>query len=201
MSINHKFCVLDPVVYRPTKEEAELRLQDHRLFIHDRGMNIVFRDKVFEADEEIKRLRKLVNYRCEWIVAQSDETLKWLGKMLLSIQKERVEKAKKERDKWQFYHDWSLGKVDIKEINLIEIKKIPIGNFINGPNALGARGSYRETFICPFHGEKTPSFTWYKDSNSFYCYGCAEAGDVIAFYMKMYKVDFKEAIKQLSNLL
>ncbi len=38
--------------------------------------------------------------------------------------------------------------------------------------------------LCPFHNEKTPSFVVYPDTQSFYCFGCGAAGDVINFVRK-----------------
>ncbi len=49
--------------------------------------------------------------------------------------------------------------------------------------------------LCPFHGEKTPSFMVYPDTNSFYCFGCGAAGDVINFMMRIENLDRMEAIK------
>ena len=37
--------------------------------------------------------------------------------------------------------------------------------------------------LCPFHGEKTPSFNIYTETDSFYCFGCGASGDVISFIM------------------
>jgi hypothetical protein len=51
--------------------------------------------------------------------------------------------------------------------------------------------------LCPFHEEKTPSFTIYTNTNSYFCYGCNAGGDVIAFLMKLHGIEFKEAIKYL----
>ena len=39
--------------------------------------------------------------------------------------------------------------------------------------------------LCPFHGEKTPSFTVYPETASFYCFGCGAGGDVITFIKKI----------------
>ena len=50
---------------------------------------------------------------------------------------------------------------------------------------------------CPFHNEKTASFTVYPKSNTYYCFGCAESGDIIKFVQRYFNVDFKEAIKRL----
>lgn len=52
---------------------------------------------------------------------------------------------------------------------------------------------------CPFHNEKTPSFTIYPQSNSFYCYGCGEGGDVITFIRKLDGLTYPEAVQQLAE--
>jgi len=53
--------------------------------------------------------------------------------------------------------------------------------------------------LCPFHQEKTPSFTVNRDKQIFYCFGCGEGGNVIAFLMKIADKSFPEAIKDLAN--
>ncbi|KAF0134808.1 MAG: DNA primase [Candidatus Saganbacteria bacterium] len=49
--------------------------------------------------------------------------------------------------------------------------------------------------LCPFHSEKTPSFTVSQDKQIFHCFGCGEGGNVFAFLMKMEKLDFVEAVE------
>lgn len=53
--------------------------------------------------------------------------------------------------------------------------------------------------LCPFHGEKTPSFNIYTESGSFYCFGCGAGGDVITFIMKIENLDYVEAVKLLAQ--
>ena len=53
--------------------------------------------------------------------------------------------------------------------------------------------------LCPFHGEKTPSFKVSEQKQFFKCFGCGESGDVIAFVMKYYHLDFMEAVKKLAD--
>ncbi len=53
--------------------------------------------------------------------------------------------------------------------------------------------------LCPFHSEKTPSFTVYPESNSFYCYGCQSGGSAINFIQKIENVSYVEAIKFLAE--
>lgn len=54
------------------------------------------------------------------------------------------------------------------------------------------------TGLCPFHNEKTPSFTVYPDTQSFYCFGCGTGGDAITFIKLRENLDYIEAVKLLA---
>lgn len=54
------------------------------------------------------------------------------------------------------------------------------------------------TGLCPFHQEKTPSFSVNRDKQIFYCFGCGEGGNAITFLMKIADKSFPEAIKDLA---
>lgn len=53
--------------------------------------------------------------------------------------------------------------------------------------------------LCPFHNEKTPSFTVYPEDNSFYCFGCGAGGDIITFVEKIENLDYMEAVRFLAQ--
>ena len=53
--------------------------------------------------------------------------------------------------------------------------------------------------LCPFHGEKTPSFNVNQAKQFFYCFGCNAGGDVFSFIMKMENLDFIGAARYLAN--
>ena len=53
--------------------------------------------------------------------------------------------------------------------------------------------------LCPFHSEKTPSFTVYPESACFYCFGCGAGGDVFSFTSLMENLDYIESIKLLAE--
>ncbi len=53
--------------------------------------------------------------------------------------------------------------------------------------------------LCPFHGEKTPSFQVMGDKGFFHCFGCGVGGDVIKFVELFDKVTFPEAVRQLAG--
>ena len=54
--------------------------------------------------------------------------------------------------------------------------------------------------LCPFHKEKTPSFTVNDEKGFFHCFGCGAHGDVIGFDMRMDGSSFPEAVERLANL-
>ncbi len=53
--------------------------------------------------------------------------------------------------------------------------------------------------LCPFHNEKTPSFTVYPETQSFYCFGCSAAGDSLSFIKKIENLDYIDAVKLLAQ--
>ena len=53
--------------------------------------------------------------------------------------------------------------------------------------------------LCPFHGEKTPSFHVNRDKGFFHCFGCGVGGDVFKFLELHEKVGFPDAVKQLAQ--
>lgn len=53
--------------------------------------------------------------------------------------------------------------------------------------------------LCPFHNEKTPSFSVNSEKQFYYCFGCGVAGNVFGFMMQMENCDFVEAVKRLAD--
>ena len=53
--------------------------------------------------------------------------------------------------------------------------------------------------LCPFHREKTPSFTVNPEKQIFYCFGCGEGGNAISFLMKINDMSFPESIRHLAG--
>ena len=76
--------------------------------------------------------------------------------------------------------------------NTVNITEV-IGQYISlrrsGKNLVG---------LCPFHQEKTPSFSVSPDNGLFYCFGCHAGGDVIAFLMRIENLPFDEAVETLA---
>lgn len=63
---------------------------------------------------------------------------------------------------------------------------------------LQVRGSMAKG-LCPFHNEKTPSFTVYINTQSFYCFGCGVGGDAIGFIRNIENLDYTEAVTLLAE--
>src|SRR5204862_7336840 len=53
--------------------------------------------------------------------------------------------------------------------------------------------------LCPFHTEKTPSFTVSRDKQAFYCFGCKAGGDVFKFVMLAERVTFRESVRIVAD--
>src|SRR5678815_5964342 len=54
--------------------------------------------------------------------------------------------------------------------------------------------------LCPFHTEKTPSFTVHRDKQFFHCFGCHAGGDVFSFVMLAEKVPFPQAVELVAEI-
>ncbi|MER2025576.1 MAG: CHC2 zinc finger domain-containing protein, partial [Eubacteriales bacterium] len=61
------------------------------------------------------------------------------------------------------------------------------------------RAGSNYTGLCPFHNEKTPSFSVSRPKQMFYCFGCHEGGNVLTFMMKYNNMSFVEAMQALAD--
>ena len=61
------------------------------------------------------------------------------------------------------------------------------------------RSSRNMVGLCPFHSEKSPSFTVFSDTQSYYCFGCGAGGDVITFIKNVENLEYIEAVKFLAQ--
>ena len=76
---------------------------------------------------------------------------------------------------------------------------IDIVNVVGEYVRLRKSSSQRYTGLCPFHSEKTPSFSVHAGRQFYYCFGCHAKGDAINFVMEMEHVSFYEALKSLAE--
>ncbi len=77
-------------------------------------------------------------------------------------------------------------------------ERSPIGDIIGQYVKLKKRGK-NLVGLCPFHNEKTPSFTVNIERKSYYCFGCHAKGNVFTFLMEFKKVDFPDAVKEAAE--
>ena len=73
-----------------------------------------------------------------------------------------------------------------------------IVQLVSGYVALNKKGR-KYWGLCPFHGEKTPSFSVDGEHQLYYCFGCKAGGNVFHFYMEMEHCSFSEAVEQLAE--
>ena len=59
--------------------------------------------------------------------------------------------------------------------------------------------AYRYTGLCPFHSEKTPSFTVHVSKQFYHCFGCGKSGDIFKFVMEMDRLTFPEAVRAVAE--
>jgi|YNPMSStandDraft_2_1061718.scaffolds.fasta_scaffold00134_31 DNA primase len=86
----------------------------------------------------------------------------------------------------------------LSEIITLIKDKIDIVDFISEYVSLKKRGK-NYVGLCPFHSERTPSFTVSREKQLFHCFGCHAGGDLIKFIMMYENITYKEAIKKLST--
>ena len=87
-----------------------------------------------------------------------------------------------------------ISRETIEEILLRTDIQTLIGGYISLK-----RASANLKGLCPFHSEKTPSFTVYPANNSYYCFGCGAGGDQISFIMRMEHLDYPDAVEFLAK--
>ena len=61
------------------------------------------------------------------------------------------------------------------------------------------RTGSNKTGLCPFHSEKTPSFTVFTNTETFHCFGCGAGGDVITFIMRAENLEYTAALEFLAK--
>ncbi len=87
----------------------------------------------------------------------------------------------------------------ISQTFIEELKqRCPIEDVISSYVTLKRAGS-NHNGLCPFHSEKTPSFTVFSNTSSFYCFGCGAGGDVISFIMRAENLDYRDALEFLAK--
>lgn len=88
--------------------------------------------------------------------------------------------------------------MDIKSL-ITEIKSRAIIEDIIGRYVNLKKSGKNYVALCPFHHEKTPSFTVSPDKGFFHCFGCGKSGDVITFVSEIEKIPFMDAVRKVAS--
>src|SRR5271165_4741023 len=72
-----------------------------------------------------------------------------------------------------------------------------VGDYVK----LKKAGAQNYTGLCPFHREKTPSFSVHATRQFYHCFGCHESGDVFSFVQKIENITFPEALRAVAQKL
>ncbi|HPY37209.1 MAG TPA: CHC2 zinc finger domain-containing protein, partial [Clostridia bacterium] len=78
------------------------------------------------------------------------------------------------------------------------LSKSDIVSIVSSYVSLRAKGR-RLWGLCPFHNEKTPSFTVSPDKQAFHCFGCGAGGGIIQFIMEIEHLPYAEAVQLLAQ--
>ncbi len=156
---------------------------------------------------ELKLLKERMNMLSEW----RQNCQKTINSMPFQEQKFWIKHYDEGYDESYADLERKIKKVNFN-LSMLEEKKVPLGNgvterdvqlakevpIVNFFTKLQKHGALA-TGACPYHIDKTPSFTIYLKQNTFWCYSCAYGGTVIDFIMKQRNVDFLQAVKILLN--
>jgi DNA primase len=90
------------------------------------------------------------------------------------------------------------GRIRDEDVVLVK-ERADIADVVGDVVTLRPAGGGNLKGLCPFHDEKTPSFSVRPSVGSFHCFGCGEGGDVISFVMKTDHLSFAESVERLAD--
>jgi len=122
----------------------------------------------------------------------------WIWEFNLDDAEKRLKETRAKLNRWLRLSTTGWRPVGERpSFDLEQIKSIPIGDLM--PTPPSHQNDSRATYRCPVHNEKTASFVWFKDQNTFHCFGCQINGDVIDLYQKINECDFIHACRALTT--
>jgi DNA primase len=92
------------------------------------------------------------------------------------------------------------GRIKAEDITVVK-ERTSIEDVVRDHVTLRSGGAGSLKGLCPFHDEKTPSFTVRPAVGAYHCFGCGEGGDVISFVQKVEHLTFTEAVERLAGKL
>ena len=91
-----------------------------------------------------------------------------------------------------------MAKIKEEDIDALR-ERADIVDVVSGYTSLKKAGGHTLKGLCPFHSEKTPSFTVDSARGLFHCFGCQEGGNVYQFVQKVENLPFPEAVEWLAR--
>lgn len=189
-----------------TREEERLRDKELFTIIQNFRKNFItnpenahiFYDKKQEAEEEYEQCAANAEKSSREFAAERGEQLWWFEYV---YRKDQERKKLAKRDVIKYHYLWKVcrGETDYRTMDLSSARSVPISSLIgyNASRQSPTRGFYK----CPFHSERSASFTWFVKQNKYHCFGCGANGDAIDFVQKMHNTDFKGALQILRRSL
>lgn len=154
----------------------------------------MFLDKLSELKASLRNLNNKLN-EAYLEIANGDKVLGMINREVCSVQISLLEKDIKRFERYSRINQGIEHNKKSFDVDLI--RGIPIEEILGAPKMSSGN---RSKYICPLHNEDTPSFTVYKDKNTWWCFGCNSGTSVIDLYMKLNNVDFKQACQELTKL-
>lgn len=190
------------------RQDQSVLTKDAVEYMHDNELVYILRDKIRDLRVEVikhggllelKKRAMWTEFKEEGILGDNiDHFFVREVRKVNYLGKDAEELAAKKRELRNVLTAYSylMEKFGIEQdLNIDLAQQTPIESFYKGKLFKNRK---RATGLCPFHKEDTPSFTIYQDSNSYFCFGCQEGGDVIDFVMKTQNLSFIDAVKRLS---
>lgn len=153
-------------------------------------------EKLREFYEDLGRYERLKQVGYDKLIS-SQRDVRWVAELEIEDAQKAIDYVKTQIKRFEYLKKVAQDKAPPASFDLVAVKQVPISTLLGKPVR---EDSHRGSYKCPLHNEKTPSFTWYKQQNSWWCFSCCVGGSVVDLYMKLHDTDFKTACKQLSGL-
>jgi len=159
----------------------------------------VIPEKIEEWQEKKEKLIAIIKKKLVLIRDRTaDEFSRWFWREWVKItEAEELLKIEDHISRLKRLSSVAKGRVSKERLTEEEIQRaltIPIESLINRPLRKSGKALVG---LCPFHSEKHPSFYIYPETNSCWCYGCNQGGDVINFVKLLHGYSFKETVQYL----
>lgn len=184
MKNHNTYIVEDKLLYSFSKQDLYKLIKDtNKLYLHDR---LLYAQNLYM--KQLKYWNEDLNLLDREFIILNEYYFNWW---------EEIEKTKQFLERLKRFYRVNYEKNN-KSYKRVDIKSIPIDKVISMYIRLPS--NLNRNIRCPFHKEKTGSFRIYKNTNSFYCFGCHKWWDIVKFISLYENITSKEAFKKVLNL-